>query len=335
MECICKECDYKISGLTIQIVKKNLKKHLKLHNISYEDYVVKNDYNNIKPVCFCGCGEYTNFFHGRFFKYVGDHKNHITGVYKNPKKELLKEEKIEEIKCKLRSVNLSIDDLFGLYKDLCEFRKSLNIISSESGIDKRTIKNYWNIFGFIKSEEDFRRLIKKHQTYWMTQSALKKQKIDEGLLLDVYLFLENNKNIFTINEIKDKFEIGFSGLVIYKRLCDKFGEEKTKSLIKSGISSRPETEFFNAMKYFFGDKIKKQFRLEGKVYDMILSDNILIEFDGNYWHSIPRAVKNDKIKNEIAKRNKFTLIRIKDSESKDINILKKIIEIYEDKSNRS
>lgn len=60
-------------------------------------------------------------------------------------------------------------------------------------------------------------------------------------------------------------------------------------------------------------KYKDSFRF----YDFyIIKDNLLIEIDGDYWHSLEHHIKNDKIKNELAKENGFKLLRIKE---KDIN----------------
>lgn len=52
-------------------------KHLKdKHNInSYVDYVIKVDYNGIRPKCKCGCGEYTTFHNNKFKEYVHGHNS--------------------------------------------------------------------------------------------------------------------------------------------------------------------------------------------------------------------------------------------------------------------
>jgi very-short-patch-repair endonuclease len=54
------------------------------------------------------------------------------------------------------------------------------------------------------------------------------------------------------------------------------------------------------------DNIKSKIRL----YDFYLPEkNILIECDGDYWHSLPENVENDLFKDELAKKQNFKLIR--------------------------
>ena len=79
---------------------------------------------------------------------------------------------------------------------------------------------------------------------------------------------------------------------------------------------------------------KSEFNLERKFYDFFIEPNILIEIDGNYWHGNPkyykelnkrqkRAVLADKIKNRIAKDNKYNLLRIWEDEIYDGSYINK------------
>lgn len=76
-------------------------------------------------------------------------------------------------------------------------------------------------------------------------------------------------------------------------------------------------------------QFESQYFLDGKFFDFWIQDtNILIECDGNFYHCNPQThpepiyeiqksnVKNDVIKNQIAKDNGFTLLRFWES---DIN----------------
>ncbi|MCK9477700.1 MAG: hypothetical protein M0R46_17440 [Candidatus Muirbacterium halophilum] len=326
----CKECGKIIKRKTKQLVKRELKKHIENeHNMSYKDYILKHNYGGVHPTCACGCGRKTNYHKGIFFKYFSNHKNHVVGVYKNPKKEKSKNEKINLIESKLKTVNLTISDLKKYYDDFLNFNYSLNDLEKEICMDKRTFKKYWMELGFIKNNEDFIRLTRKHQAYWHKFSEKRKTKINDEKLYDLYFYLEKNKNKYTLKELKNKFEISDSVLVIYKRLCENFDEKTIKKMLRHGNSSNPEIEFYNVLNYFFKDELEKQYKLEGKYYDIKLSNNILIEFDGEYWHSMEKNIKNDKEKNKIAKENGFILIRVKDSESHNLEIIKKIIKIYE------
>ena len=58
-------------------------------------------------------------------------------------------------------------------------------------------------------------------------------------------------------------------------------------------------------------RFEKQKRIKSKQFDFYLPDyNMLIEVDGEYWHSLPKAVKNDKFKNNLAKNERYKLTRI-------------------------
>ena len=57
--------------------------------------------------------------------------------------------------------------------------------------------------------------------------------------------------------------------------------------------------------------------------------NVAIEYDGDYWHSLPRMIRRDERKNKLCKEKNINLIRVKESEyisNKEI-ILKNINEI--------
>lgn len=76
------------------------------------------------------------------------------------------------------------------------------------------------------------------------------------------------------------------------------------------FSTYIELEVRHALK-LRGIQFKFQYPLGGKVYDFYLPRiKTLIEVDGDYWHSLPENIKNDKIKDSIAENWGFTLIRI-------------------------
>lgn len=78
-----------------------------------------------------------------------------------------------------------------------------------------------------------------------------------------------------------------------------------------------------------------QYELNGKYYDAYLPDyNILLEFDGDFWHKSSlsecrykvqkRNYKNDRYKDSLAKNKGYKLIRVKRSEY--ITSIKKLLE---------
>lgn len=65
---VCNICNR--SFKSIQSIKVHLPR---THNIRYEDYLIKYDYNGLSPLCKCGCGEKTKYFRGHFRDYLQGH----------------------------------------------------------------------------------------------------------------------------------------------------------------------------------------------------------------------------------------------------------------------
>ena len=96
----------------------------------------------------------------------------------------------------------------------------------------------------------------------------------------------------------------------------------------------------------YEDEYAILFAREWKFYDFKIGDNILIEVDGDYWHTNPDSFKmnksfkkqnkrNDILKNFIAKKRGFILLRFWE---KDINenieqVAAKILETIEASKN--
>lgn len=82
------------------------------------------------------------------------------------------------------------------------------------------------------------------------------------------------------------------------------------TLPKKGRKTNLEKRFIdflveNQIEYKF------QFLLEGKYYDFFLPIlNLLVEVDGEYWHRMPKAIKNDLEKHIIAKSLGYKILRI-------------------------
>ena len=81
---------------------------------------------------------------------------------------------------------------------------------------------------------------------------------------------------------------------------------------------------------YLGLKYIEQYKLKRKYYDFCLPEyKILIECDGDYWHSFDRAKKNDIQKNKIAIDNGFDILRFTEMEiNEDIDGVKNVIKEY-------
>lgn len=54
-----------------------------------------------------------------------------------------------------------------------------------------------------------------------------------------------------------------------------------------------------------------QYQIKQYYYDFfVLAQNVLIEYDGGYWHTLPNAQECDVIKTELAKEKGFDLVRL-------------------------
>jgi very-short-patch-repair endonuclease len=74
--------------------------------------------------------------------------------------------------------------------------------------------------------------------------------------------------------------------------------------------SKSEAVFGDKILQIFNISLQPSFWLDGRCFDYkIPNKNILIECDSTYWHSKPDRVEIDKLKNEIAKKHGYELIR--------------------------
>jgi very-short-patch-repair endonuclease len=121
-------------------------------------------------------------------------------------------------------------------------------------------------------------------------------------------------------------------------------EKRKKSLlegIKDGkykkfSNTKPELETKDILNKY-GIEFEHQKIVNGKIYDFYLPDyNLLIEVDGNYWHSkgkcdidiLNKSLKNrrngDRIKNKIALKKGYRLFRVWEDELYKLeNLIKK------------
>jgi hypothetical protein len=334
----CRLCNKNFESDVNWAAKGNLSKHIKLdHNIEVSEYILNGkDW----PLCACGCGNKVKYTKWKFLKYYKNHKNKVKVT--NEIKEKLRNgyKRYYETHISKGKVDLSlIKKLWEEYQN--NTNCNLNLIQQKGGYDKRTIKSYWWKFG-ITTKEEINRQARLHKFIFANQGKKNGQycDIETNILENIFDELTEYKNTLSLNDIKLKFGISFTTHVLFKRLCEYFGKDVIKSLLKmksSGIVSREEATFGNVLMFYFGDKnVKPQFKLKyinennrkaSKHYDFCLFNKILIEYDGNYWHDFPDAKKNDIFKNELAIKNGFIIFRINSDDAKNIEILIKIKEL--------
>lgn len=75
-----------------------------------------------------------------------------------------------------------------------------------------------------------------------------------------------------------------------------------------------------------GIEYQSEFKIERSFYDFYLpKENLLIECDGEYWHSFPDAIKRDKKKDVLAKEKNYKLLRLSEKEILTTDIKEKIL----------
>lgn len=319
---VCKICNFtierKIKGKQYWQFTKHLKKD---HNLTPYEYVLKYDYNNQHPLCACGCHEKVIFKKYKFRKFIVNHQKLTTEHKQKLKQFALNQNHI------FKDKNFTIDNLkswFELYKTPDNNRQKLEKITKH---DFRSLEKWWKKLN-IATNQEIRELSYKHKFLWGNQGNKNGTyvTIPDDILYHIYEFLQKNKNVCTLNQIKLKFEIKSSLLVLYKRLIENFDKKIIDSLLKSGLSSKPELDFYFVLCYFFGkENVEKQFKLKRKFYDFLLFNKIIVEYDGLYWHR--NKLENDKEKDEIAINSGYKMFRVKEKDSHNIDTLLKIKEL--------
>lgn len=99
---------------------------------------------------------------------------------------------------------------------------------------------------------------------------------------------------------------------------EEYLEKKTEGQAKAERSPQKSTSIERAIAAALTTRkipFTTQYVIPGtsKLYDFsIPTTNILIEVDGDYWHSLSFNIANDKVKNELAKSHGYTLVRIEE-----------------------
>ena len=192
-------------------------------------------------------------------------------------------------------------------------------------------------YGTTHTQTSVDEIIRRNKLYRETNKEqilrdnLNKLKLTDEILNETFTYYKNH--ICNFETLKEKFNI----------TCDK--RMLTKYWVATGIITPIELRKITKQKQFLGDpssrtksaiEVKIFELLSSKygsdnvdhsyvihpypyVYDIILFDKLLIEYDGYYWHKIVGG-KNDKIKEQLAKQHNFIIYRIEANEKEKIDI---------------
>lgn len=109
-----------------------------------------------------------------------------------------------------------------------------------------------------------------------------------------------------------------------RKKVDEARHKRMSSKLPSDIECKISKQLDNlSIAYDFQHFIFSKKFGRGFCFDFYLPEfNVMIEADGDYWHTLDSSVKNDKEKDEYCKFRHFNLVRIKGSEinKKDFDI---------------
>lgn len=89
--------------------------------------------------------------------------------------------------------------------------------------------------------------------------------------------------------------------------------------LKNRSVSMSELTFGTAIETTFNIELKHSFSLKDRMFDYKVPDkNILIELDGDHWHSTYKQKKNDQYKNELAEKHGYKLLRFRLNSVKEV-----------------
>lgn len=323
MEIQCKICGKKIEHNKEAYAIRTFIEHIKKeHNISKEEYIVKYELNGVHPTCACGCGNKVHLMKGwnKWRKYYKDHKNFV----ELGEDVILKLKKIGKEKHENYSYNYIDNEIINnSFNDFVNGKMSLKKISETYMIDYRTLKSAW-IFYKLISHEEYKKIAARNNSKLGVVAKINKIKSEKEFYDKVYNFIMNNPNVYTINEINKMFGNKVTVTTLLKNIKFFHGSDFINSLV-FGYHSKIELKFYEILVFYFGkENVKCGFKLNNKVYDFKLFNKLLIEYDSKYFHSTNEQKNNDIEKDNIAINNGYILIRIKDTEIKNIDLLNKI-----------
>ena len=147
--------------------------------------------------------------------------------------------------------------------------------------------------------------LKKYGTKNIFSSEIGKKKIKETLLKKYGV-----ENPQQNNEIKKKTKetlLKKYGITCGFQKCKKYNVSKGELELYDFIKSIKPTAIHNDRKNIFPLEL-----------DIFLEENnIGIEYDGEYWHNLPKMKKRDYLKNKICKEKGIKLIRVKEKDWKN------------------
>ena len=285
-----------------------LSRHVnKCHNISPEEYILKEKYAGVHPLCKCGCGKKTKFRKGGVFDFMSFLRGHKDQKIKNEIESKRKKTCLEKygVVCALQSNQAKKKTIETNLK-----RHGVDHYSKTKECKEKIKKTTLERFGaewYTQSEDYKKNHLKKLFLSWEDI-----RKICEKKEYTPCFSYEDYKHNRTYLEFKcNKHNVVFSSNVCNVQRSTGVQCPKCKS---QGISSVEQEVAFFVEKKTKIDRNTKKIIPPWEVDIYVPDKKIAIEFNGLYWHS------------ELHKTKNYHLDKFKLCERKDISLL----QIYED-----
>ena len=330
-------------------ISQKFKKHLKQHNITLEDYIIKFYFNGEHPKCECGCGELLKFKEknclwnplNSFGKYI-----HCGHVSRNNEQIKLKHK--ESYQSKYDNIDWIRNHYYEQYgkdniensaKDFLENNNITNIdISKKYGIDIRTLKGIWNKLSLITDQQwKERSLFRKYNL----SSKRRKKKFEnkEQICKDLFDIIKNNPFKYNIRSLINYYndnnliQIETDIPIILNELENLYGNE-IYNYLEYNKHSKEEKEFYNILRFFLGKNhiYKCGFSLQygdnkrqSYIYDICIDNKYIIEYDGIFYHQEDRKLRDNE-KAIYAMNLGYRFCRVSSLDFRNIDIYKNLID---------
>lgn len=148
----------------------------------------------------------------------------------------------------------------------------------------------------------------------------------------VNILNEYKNSLHTLKSISKKYGMSEPTLIEYLKELKLIKPYELREIYfkKSSRHTMSQAEFslFTILKKLYGtENVTQTKKINQYFYDICLFNNILIEYDGYYWHKIIKN-KNDRKKTLLAKKKGFILYRVKEDKKSQINLNKELRKIH-------
>lgn len=331
MKLTCKICGFEYEHEKAAYCIRGFINHLRTaHHLTKEEYIIQYERNGIRPTCACGCGNYVEITKGwnTFKKYYKD--SHV--VMTDAMRKKISKTSNENFKKYLTSNEIKNIAISAATK-LKSHNYTLGEVASFFDLDKRTLKRYL-LENNVLTVDDIKYISNESRS--LTNTKRHRNKYSDEMLEKFYNILKNFSTPISIYKAMKEYLYNNDDAVInyrcrYKlieKLIEKYGEDEIKKYLTCGYHSNEEDRLYIIFTHFFGKSaVKYGVKIGDKkfIYDFLLFDNLIIEYDGTGYYHQNDVIQHDNEKELWARENGYNFLRLTYKETTNINILNEII----------